>query len=228
MVAPLRRRRRRTRRCFGEGKGPARDHPPALSEDGKWLIVQSNVGSSSEQTRLWIRPAAGSGAFTVVSDTLHARRCARACRRPDLPAHELERAERPAHGRRRAQARHRELARVRARAQERRARGRVPGGRKLALRWLVNVTSQIEITGLDGTTIATVKLRPRGDQRHRANGAQRGLVQLSSLVRPQTIYRHDFATGPSTGVVALARAVRLREVRPAPWSGTSARTARRS
>jgi len=57
---------------FGEGLGPVEIPYVQLSENGRWLMVTVFKGSSSTDTRIWVRSAAGTGAFASVTDTLHA------------------------------------------------------------------------------------------------------------------------------------------------------------
>ena len=185
---------------FGEGKDPREIISPALSEDGKWLLVQSNTGSTGDQTKLWIRPAAGNGAFTVVSDTLHASLRANVAGDQiylrtnwNAPNGRLMVAD----ARKPGIAHWRELVPERKNAV---LEGVSIVGGKLALRWLVNVSSQIEITALDGTLVSTVKLPGLGSATNVTgewNGTE-GWYSFSSLTRPQTIYRYDFTTGAST------------------------------
>jgi prolyl oligopeptidase len=59
------------RMVFGEGLGPVEIPYVQLSENGRWLMVTVFKGSSSTDTRIWVREAAKEGAFASVTDTLH-------------------------------------------------------------------------------------------------------------------------------------------------------------
>jgi len=57
---------------FGDGLGPVEIPYVQLSENGRWVMVSVFKGSSSADTRIWVRAADSHGAFASVTDTLHA------------------------------------------------------------------------------------------------------------------------------------------------------------
>ena len=58
---------------YGDKLGPSEIPVPALSDDGKWLVVAVYVGASGDRTHIYLRDTAKEGAFTSVTDTLNAK-----------------------------------------------------------------------------------------------------------------------------------------------------------
>jgi prolyl oligopeptidase len=57
---------------FGDGLGPVEIPVVQLSENGHWLSITVFKGSSSTDTKVYVREASSDGPFASVTDTLHA------------------------------------------------------------------------------------------------------------------------------------------------------------
>lgn len=184
---------------FGEGLGPAEIPSPNLSDNGRWLLVSVSVGSAGDETRVYLREAAGDGPFVSVTDTLRAKVSAQFAGDTLLLETNWNAPNRrvmAVAAREPALKNWRELVPERPDAVI--ARTSAVAGR-LVVGYLRNVQSEIVVHGRDGTRQGAIAL-PGPGTASTPSGEWTGseaYYSFSSFNRPPTLYRHDFASGAS-------------------------------
>ncbi len=184
---------------FGDGIGPAEIPVPVLSDNGRWLAVQVLVGSSGDQTRLYLRDTAGDGPFALISDTLRAYVSPRFA--GDTLVIETN-WNAPNHRILEADARHPDLANWKEVVPERPDAvidDVRPVAGRLAVGYLRDVSSELAVFGLDGRRQGSIPLPGLGTSSTPAGEwtGHDAYYTFSSFNRPPTIFRHDFASGKS-------------------------------
>ena len=187
------------RMIFGEKLGPTEIPAVGLSDNGKWLVLSVYVGSSGDNTHVFVRPADKDGPWTSVTDTLHAAVSA------DMAGDVLvlQTNWNAPNGRvLLADPRRPGLANWKEIVPERKdavIEGASVAGGALLVQYLHNVASELKVFGLDGAPKGTIVLPGIGSA-SAPNGEWAGteaFYSFTSFNRPTTIYRYDFATGQS-------------------------------
>jgi prolyl oligopeptidase len=183
----------------GDGLGPTEIPVPELSDNGKWLVLSVFVGSSGDNTHVFLRDAAREGAFTPVTDTLRAQVGVHFAGDQLLLETNWNA---PNHRVMTVPAREPGLKNWKELVPERKdavIEGVSAVAGRVVVGYLHNVSSELAVYGADGTKQATIALPGIGSASAPAGewaGAD-GYYSFSSFNRPTTIYRYDFAGGQS-------------------------------
>lgn len=184
---------------FGEGLGPTEIPAPSLSENGRWLVVSVYVGSSGDETRVFLREAAKDGPFVSLTDTLHARVNAQLA--GDTVVLETN-WKAPNHRIMAVDARSPALANWREIVPERPdavIEDFSPVAGRLVVDYLRNVTSELVVYGMGGERQGTIALPGPGSASAPAGewAGTGAYYSFESFNRPETLYRYDFPAGAS-------------------------------
>jgi prolyl oligopeptidase len=185
---------------FGDGLGPTEIPSAALSDNGRWLMIRVFVGSSGDDSRLYLKNVEKNGPIVTVADTLHS----------SLQAHmagDQLVLETNWHA-----PNHRILLAEAGKPQPQYWKQIVPespdavienvslAGGRLYVGVLQNVVAHLRVYSLDGTAGGEVPLPGLGSLSEVTGewAGKEGYFQFASFNRPPTIYRYDFTSGNAT------------------------------
>ncbi len=186
---------------FGEGLGPAEIPSPFLSANGRWLAISVYVGSSGDNTHVYLREASKDGPFVSVTDTLHAQVNARFAGDTVILETNWKAPNRrlmAVDARSPSFARWREIVPERPDAV---IEGFTTVAGRLVVEYLRNVTSELVVHGVGGERLGTIALPGPGSASTPAGEWTGGdaYYSFSSFNRPSTIYRYEFPQGAAAG-----------------------------
>jgi prolyl oligopeptidase len=185
---------------FGEGLGTTEIPSATVSENGRWLVIRVAVGSSGDDTRIYLKDLEKNGPIVTVADTLRSSLEVemagdrmviltnwRAPNRRILVAD--PRAPKP-----------QDWKEIVPESDSASIQGMSLAGGMVYVNLLKNVQSQLRAYTLEGTGGGSVPLPGIGSASGMAGqwSGREGYFSFSSFDRPPTIYRYDLTTGNAT------------------------------
>jgi prolyl oligopeptidase len=182
---------------FGEGLGPSEIPFAIASENGRWLMIGVAVGSSGDDTRLYLKNVESNGPVVTVADTL------RSSLEFDMAGDQLVLATNWRAPNQRilvADARAPQVGRwkeIVPESPDAVIEGFELAGGSIYATVLQNVANKLRVYSLDGKGGAEVPLPGQGTTTGMSGewAGREGYFQYSSFDRPPTIFRYDMTTG---------------------------------